>query len=483
MRRRLSLSFCRLSPVRAESSSPSHFARRFLPSFPLPPSLSSSAANAKIIYEEIDYTQEASNGRKFARNFRDFPWVKVPDVYDALSSERVLTMEYVPGIKISDVSSLRAKGFDPTELARQSGEAFMIQLLRHGFFHCDPHPGNIAVDGKGPGGAARLVFYDFGMVDTLSEDFRRALVDGFFALYEGDSVQAPKQIVQALVDSKCLGGKVDRLAVESIARYFLSSFRERLALDRSLPISNAEKDQMRMDTMRDIGNELAAVASDKPFRYPRALPYVLRAFNALEGVGKALDPDYDVTRIARKYLKNLIDLRDGSAAVTAWKKVSQRVGWRPKDLASVVQSPRRVTQVYETLTKLESGELQLRVRALELERAMVRQSVMQRASLNAIAACCALNVATVLTATASSAASSVAAAVGAAATAGGGGTLLQASGLGLPGRAAVVRIAWMCTAWFGARAVLAMRRLEALLKGERDGNLNEYILESKRNAN
>ena len=238
-----------------------------------------------------------------------------------------------------------------------------------------------------------------------------------------------------------------------------------------------------MDTMRDIGNELAAVASDKPFRYPRALPYVLRAFNALEGVGKALDPDYDVTRIARKYLKNLIDLRDGSAAVTAWKKVSQRVGWRPKDLASVVQSPRRVTQVYETLTKLESGELQLRVRALELERAMVRQSVMQRASLNAIAACCALNVATVLTATASSAASSVAAAVGAAATAGGGGTLLQASGLGLPGRAAVVRIAWMCTAWFGARAVLAMRRLEALLKGERDGNLNEYILESKRNAN
>ena len=84
-----------------------------------------------------------------------------------------------------------------------------------------------------------------------------------------------------------LGGKVDRVSVESISRYFLQNFRERLALDRSKPISNAEKDKMRMETMQDIGNELAACASDKPFRYPRALPYVLRAFNALEGTGSA----------------------------------------------------------------------------------------------------------------------------------------------------------------------------------------------------
>ena len=81
--------------------------------------------------------------------------------------------------------------------------------------------------------------------------------------------------------------------------------------------------------------------------------------------------------------------------------MAQRVGWRPKDFASIVQSPRRVSQVYETLNKLESGELQLRVRALELERAMVRNSVMQRASLFSIAACCAVNVATVLVATVS----------------------------------------------------------------------------------
>ena len=404
-------------------------------------------SNARIIYEEIDYTKEAKNGRKFADNFASYDWVKVPEVRTKFSSQKVLTMEYVPGIKISDTKKIDAAGFSRADLARQSGEAFMIQLLRHGFFHCDPHPGNIAVDGNGPNGNARLVFYDFGMVDELSETFRRALVDGFFALYEGDA----KQIVQALVDGEMLGGKVDRISTESIARYFLSSFRERLALDRATPMTPQERDEMRMATMQEVGNELAAVASDKPFRYPPALPYVLRAFNALEGVGKGLDPNYDVSRIANKYIKSLIDLRDGSAAITAIKKVQERFGWRRKDFASIVQSPRRVTEVYETLNKLETGELQLRVRALELERAMVRNAVMQRASLHAIAACCALNVGTVLSAT------------GAA-------------------RGLIVRAAWAAAIWFGVACGRGIRKLDQLQKGERDGNLNEYLLESKRQA-
>jgi predicted unusual protein kinase regulating ubiquinone biosynthesis (AarF/ABC1/UbiB family) len=295
------------------------------------------------------------------------------------------------------------------------------------------------------------------MTEEISETFRKALVDGFFALYDGDKVKAPKKIIQALIDAELLGGKVDRVAVEGIARYFLSTFRDRLALDRSLPMTNADRDQMRMETMQDIGNELAAVASDKPFRYPPALPYVLRAFNALEGVGKGLDPDYDISRIAKKYIKNLIDLKDGNAALTVIKKVQQRVGWRPKDFASIVQSPRRVTQVYETMNKLESGELQLRVRALELERAMVRNEVTQRASLNAIAAGCALNVGTVLAATAT------------------GGT----AGAWRP---LVTRAAWASTAWFGAKAALAIRRLKKLEKADREGSVKEYILESKRKA-
>ena len=226
--------------------------------------------------------REASNGRKFARNFRDFPWSRCPTC--TASSERVLTM-----VRTGDQDlrrQLAARKGRPDQLARQSGEAFMIQLLRRGFF-CDPHPGNIAVDGKGPG-EQRLVFYDFGMVDTLSEDFRRALVDGFFALYEGDSVQAPKQIVQhSSIPVPRRKGR--RLAVESIARYFLS-FRERLALDRSLPISNAEKDQMRMDACATL-----ATSWRRCVRQAVPLPACCVRAARLQRArgGGRLDPDYD----------------------------------------------------------------------------------------------------------------------------------------------------------------------------------------------
>jgi predicted unusual protein kinase regulating ubiquinone biosynthesis (AarF/ABC1/UbiB family) len=218
-------------------------------------------------------------------------------------------------------------------------------------------------------------------------------------------------------------------------------------------MDRAEREELRMATMQELGNELAAVASDKPFRYPTALPYVLRAFNALEGVGKGLDVNYDISRIAKKYIKTLIDLRDGNALLTGWKKVQQRVGWRKKDFASIVQSPRRVTQVYETLAKLESGELQLRVRALELERAMVRSSIMQRATLNALAACCALNIATIL-------------------------TVIPSIGVSVI-RRLVTRFMWYSLVWFGLRTAMLVRKFGLLQKGERDGNLNDYIIESK----
>jgi len=404
-------------------------------------------SNAAIIYEEIDYTNEGKNAKRFKKNFEGSTWIKVPEVYLNISSPRVLTMEFVPGVKINNVKKLEEMGVDRKDLARVSGECFMIQLLRHGYFHCDPHPGNLAVDTDGPNGSPRLIVYDYGMMDELTPTFRRALVNGFFALYESDA----KAIVDALVEGGLLGGKVDRISTEAIARYFLNNFRERLALDRSSPMTREDRDKMRMQTMQQIGNELAAVAGDKPFRYPQSLPFVLRAFNALEGVGKGLDPDYDVTRIARRYIRSLIDLRDGSTALTAWKKTQKLLGWRPKDFASVIQSPRRVTKVYETLTRLEQGELQLRVRALELERAMIRNMIVQRASLLALLACAALNIGTVLAVTSQG-----------------------ATGLRLLLRRGVFASA----AFFGVKAVILWRKFKLLQRGEQEGNYNAYLLEA-----
>lgn len=110
-----------------------------------------------------------------------------------------------------------------------------------------------------------------------------------------------------------------------ISRYFIKSFSSRFAMDKqSMPANRETRERMRVEAMQQIGQELAAIGGSKPFRYPDAFPFILRAFTALEGIGKTLDPQYDVYRIARRYIAELADLKDGSAALTALKSVQKK---------------------------------------------------------------------------------------------------------------------------------------------------------------
>jgi predicted unusual protein kinase regulating ubiquinone biosynthesis (AarF/ABC1/UbiB family) len=113
----------------------------------------------RILYEEIDYTIEASHMERFYKDFEGNAWVKVPKVYKNLSSSGVLTMEYVPGIKINDRKAVEKAGIDCKLVARRATEAYLMQICKTGFYHSDPHPGNMAVDSKNGG---RLIYYDFG---------------------------------------------------------------------------------------------------------------------------------------------------------------------------------------------------------------------------------------------------------------------------------------------------------------------------------
>lgn len=344
--------------------------------------------SAKLLYEEIDYNLEGHNADHFRENFQDVPWVKVPRVYWDFTSTRVLTMEYVPGIKINDYDAIEKAGLDRQILAQRSAESYLTQLLRHGYFHTDPHCGNLAVDTAAGG---RLIYYDFGMMSTFETNIKRGLVDVIFGIYEGNA----SEICDAMVRMGILSSSADRVTVEKVGRYFLGLFRTNLSNNNRRKTKEEKRAEM-MKRLDSIGEDLLAVSEDECFTFPPVFTFVFRAFTTLEGIGKGLDPRYDLTMIAGPYLKELIDLRDGSATTSVIKSFTKRVGWRPKDISAVITQPRKTAYIEQTLRRMESGDLKLRVRVLESERNFKRVCLMQENMAYALAAATFANMALVL---------------------------------------------------------------------------------------
>src|SRR5258706_1089240 len=126
----------------------------------------------RTIYEELDYVREAANARRFKEMFKDDPMIYIPRVYDEYISRRVLVLEWIDGIKINDYATLEAEGIDRMKVANRTVQAYFYQFFEPGFFHPDPHPGNIFVK-KGPPGEGPIIeFVDFGMVRELTNSMK-----------------------------------------------------------------------------------------------------------------------------------------------------------------------------------------------------------------------------------------------------------------------------------------------------------------------
>lgn len=349
--------------------------------------------NKRLLYREIDYVREAHNCERFRNNFAKEPWVKVPTVFWERVAPEVLTMEFVPGIKISNLEAIEAAGLDRQILAKRSAESYMTQLCRHGFFHCDPHPGNVACDNAVPGG--RLIYYDFGMMDEIPEKTRKGFVRFVFGVYENDA----KEVCAGATEMEILRTDYDRFSMELMARSFLDQFQSTLrtpGMKWENELDAEEQRAIRKRRRTQIGNELFTVGEDKPFRFPPAFTFVFRAFTTLDGIGKGLDPQYDIARLAQPFLKELVDLRDGSYLASVARTVGQRLGWRPTDLMAVVKQPRNVAAAATTVRELEEGKIKLRVRALEAEKALAEVQAAQTSLLASVVLASLLNLAVTL---------------------------------------------------------------------------------------
>jgi len=329
-----------------------------------------------VLYREIDFRIEQHAATEFRANFAKDKTIKVPAMYPELCTSRLLTMEYCPGKKITDTEALQREGFDADHLAKTLTTSYLEQICRHGFFHCDPHPGNLAVDDGFPGG--RLIYYDFGMMERVEVEVKRGFVDLIFSIYQN----MPREACDALETMGVLRKGVDRFSIERIARNMLGSFQSTLASADNKwenEMTPEEKRESRRNRRAQLGQDLFATQAERPFLFPPKFTFVFRAFSTIDGIGKTLTgPRYDLSRISQPYLRELADLRDGSALKSAALELGRRVGWRPQDVAQLVTQPRAVAGVAQTVRKLEEGDLKLRVRTLEVERMIERVELRQR---------------------------------------------------------------------------------------------------------
>jgi len=358
---------------------------------------------AKVLYQEIDYRQEGKNADDFRENFQKagLDWCKVPDIYWNYSSERVLTMEYCPGIKISLVDELEAAGLDTARLARLSVESYLLQIMRFGLFHADPHPGNIAVDPK----TAQLIYYDFGMMGRLKPTVKEGVLKLFYGVFGRD----PDMAVEALLLMGILVPDSDMTSVRRTANFFLNSMSNRLETQEAeaqqqgeeyskeyrKQKSKDEKQARRKQIFSNIGEDLLMMGKDQPFRFPATFTFVVRAFTVLDGVGKALDKKFDMSEIARPYARDLL-LEGEPQSARIRKAVVKRATQQTRALVNLIKGPDRVEELDDVVRRLQNGDLKLRVRALEAERAMARMAIMQNAQSSGMLAATAANIGTVL---------------------------------------------------------------------------------------
>ncbi|HEY5735543.1 MAG TPA: AarF/ABC1/UbiB kinase family protein [Nitrosopumilus sp.] len=233
----------------------------------------------ETIYEEMDYTNELQNLKTIKNDMADSNKVVVPSVYDDLSSKNVLTMEYLPGIKVTNVQALDEQGIDREQLVINVHTVFFTMLLKHSIFHADPHPGNISVTDDG-----KLILYDYGMVGRLNNETRFKLIRLYLALVERN----PPRVVNAMSELSMLTPGYNRSVIEK-------------GIELSIRAMHGNKpDEMEVQSLMELANQ---TMSKFPFVLPKNLALYMRMASIIEGIYKTHHVDFKFVKV----LKNILE--------------------------------------------------------------------------------------------------------------------------------------------------------------------------------
>ncbi|WP_245940550.1 MULTISPECIES: ABC1 kinase family protein [Brevibacterium] len=335
---------------------------------------------AAICRAEIDYLHEAANAERFAATVgegdRGGASVRVPDVVWERTTRRVLTLTDVSAVKITDTDALRAAGIDPAEVASRFAAVMFAQLFGDGFFHADPHPGNLFVtpcaqggtgnaddlgssaDGATPAGAGsatdagwQLTFVDFGMMGEISDSLRSGLRELVIAVAARDSARLIDSIRGiGMILPSADTGELERAMTQLFARFGGMSIADLRRVDER--------------ELRDFAAEFAEVVREMPFQLPEDLLLVFRAMSLTSGLCSSLDPEFNIWESVEPFAARLLREERGSLGQTVARETLTFAG-------GVARLPRRL---HDLADRLEDGRLPAGIGRLDRRVARLEQA-------------------------------------------------------------------------------------------------------------
>ena len=291
----------------------------------------------KVLMKELDFNSEAQYAARFRQQFLDDENIIIPEVIWDMSTEKVLCLTYLKGIKISNIKDLKEQNYNLTKIAEVGAISYLKQLVNYGFFHADPHPGNLAISTEG-----KLIFYDFGMMGNITNNLQKRIG----TMVKSAALRDASSLVSQLQEAGLISEGIDVGPIRRLVRLMLKE-----ALTPPFSPNIIDK----------LSGDLYELVYETPFQLPVDLIFVMRALSTYEGVGRMLDPSFNLVSITKPYLISIMSSNNQSP-----NDLINQLGRQVGEISSkAVGIPKRID---DNLERLEQGDLQLQVRMGESDR-------------------------------------------------------------------------------------------------------------------
>jgi len=300
----------------------------------------------RTLGDELDFYREATSAIRFKKNFKGSTQIYIPEIYLDYTTNKVITLEHIAGAKINDYEELDRRGIDRSEVAKEVVQSYFKQVFEDGFFHADPHPGNLFVI-EGP----EITFVDFGMVGEIPEQTKQNLKALAIAVATTDI----DGIVKAFYGLGFLRKGIDLVPVKNAIEWMIDNY------------ASLTSQTLTFEDIEDINEDLKRIMRDQPFTMPSEYAFLGRALGTLNGLATGLDPHFNALEVVKPYVDKLLKRQGGNTDL-----ILNQV----KDVLKVLISlPKRADVI---LSKLEKGKLSLKVQSNDIVESIERLNRSQR---------------------------------------------------------------------------------------------------------